>query len=658
MDFFENQRKAKKKTGLLVFFFLLGLLFITTIIELIFGAIFGFSIGLILLVFVGTVLVVGLASLYKTNELKTGGAVIAQMMGGQLVSPSTTHPEERKLMNVIEEMAIASSVPMPEVYVMQNEEGINAFAAGFTVDDAVIGVTAGCVYHLSRDELQGVMAHEFSHILNQDMRLNIKLMAIVFGLIVLAVIGRIVVDIGFSAGRSGGREGGAAALGIGVIGLVIMLAGFLGEFMGNMIKSAVSRQREYLADSSAVQFTRNPEGLSGALKKIGAMSNGSLLKSPRTAEASHMFFGNGLKQSWFSFTSTHPPLIKRIELLDPQFNGDFSGIALRERSDDKSLGIDDVRKGSDHPSVKIPGFGDAFGQAMPPVISGLAAAGQSLRIDSPSDVANSVGSLTREHVDFAAALLKSLPAAITAATRDTFDSCALIFSMLLDQESEEIRDVQKQKIEEVFGEEMVRSTERLYCYIIEIDPRAKLPVSELLVNSLRRLAKDQYNDFIDLLEALVAADDQMDLFEFSLSKLVVRHLEPHFVPRKKPVTQLYSLKKVVSECETLLSGLAHAAGDDEVLVQEAYVSGRAALQGEVEIGDKPIGSFDLDLLDQSLTTLATCAPPQKRKLIEAAAATVGADGFLQLHEAELLRAISDSLGCPMPSLAVSMEAAA
>ncbi|MDP6893123.1 MAG: M48 family metallopeptidase, partial [Verrucomicrobiota bacterium] len=395
MDFFENQRKAKKKTGLLVFFFLLGLLFITTIIELIFGAIFGFSIGLILLVFVGTVLVVGLASLYKTNELKTGGAVIAQMMGGQLVSPSTTHPEERKLMNVIEEMAIASSVPMPEVYVMQNEEGINAFAAGFTVDDAVIGVTAGCVYHLSRDELQGVMAHEFSHILNQDMRLNIKLMAIVFGLIVLAVIGRIVVDIGFSAGRSGGREGGAAALGIGVIGLVIMLAGFLGEFMGNMIKSAVSRQREYLADSSAVQFTRNPEGLSGALKKIGAMSNGSLLKSPRTAEASHMFFGNGLKQSWFSFTSTHPPLIKRIELLDPQFNGDFSDVALREMEVNKNLEVNDVRKGSDHSSIKIPGVGDAFGQAMPPVISGLAAAGQSIRIDSPSDVANSVGSLTR-----------------------------------------------------------------------------------------------------------------------------------------------------------------------------------------------------------------------------------------------------------------------
>ena len=655
MDFFESQRKAKKKTGLLVFFFLLGLLFITAIIELIIGAIFGFSIGLVLLVFAGTVSVVGLASLYKSNELKTGGAVIAQMMGGQLVSPSTTHPEERKLMNVIEEMSIASSVPMPEVYIMPNEEGINAFAAGFTVDDAVIGVTAGCVYHLSRDELQGVMAHEFSHILNQDMRLNIKLMAIVFGLIVLAVIGRIVVDIGFSAGRSGSREGGGAALGLGVIGLVIMLAGFLGEFMGNMIKSAVSRQREYLADSSAVQFTRNPEGLSGALKKIGALSGGSLLKSPRTAEASHMFFGNGLKQSWFSFTSTHPPLIKRIELLDPQFNGDFSDIKLRDSGYDKNLKIDDEKDASDPAAIKIPGIGDAFGQAMPPIISGLASAGQSIRIDSPSDVANSVGSLTREHVDFASALMNSLPSAITDATRDTFDSCALIFSMLLDQEFEEIRDVQKQKIEEAFGEQMVLSTERLYYYIIEIDPRVKLPLADLLVNSLRRLAKDQYNDFIDLLESLVAADDQMDLFEFSLSKLVVRHLEPHFVPRKKTLTQLYSLKKVVLECETLLSGLAHAAGDDENLIQEAYISGRAALKDEVEIGDKPIDSFDLEQLDQSLTTLATCAPPQKRKLIEAAAATVAADGFLQLNEAELLRAIADSLGCPMPSLEVSLE---
>ncbi|GIT05140.1 MAG: hypothetical protein CM1200mP29_05510 [Verrucomicrobiota bacterium] len=241
---------------------------------------------LALWVVLGTFVIICLASLFRKSQLSGGGSSIASMMGGRLVNMATTDPDEQKLMNVVEEMAIASSVPMPEVYVMDGEKGINAFAAGSTVDDAVIGVTDGCMRRLQRDELQGVIAHEFSHILNQDMRLNFHLVAVVFGLLVLALLGRLMMEIGFnSSGRRSSKEGGGAGVLIGISGAAIRASGYLGVFMGNLIKSAVSRQREYLADSSAVQFTRNPEGLSGALKKIGALSSASRLVSPHADEA-------------------------------------------------------------------------------------------------------------------------------------------------------------------------------------------------------------------------------------------------------------------------------------------------------------------------------------------------------------------------------------
>ena len=439
MDFFERQRQAKKKTGVMVFLFCVAVLLISLLNFLIIAAVipfmgedrkregFDFSTlqdpSLAALVVLGTFVVIFLAGLYRKSQLSGGGSSIASMMGGRLVNMASTDPDEQKLMNVVEEMAIASSVPMPEVYVMDGEKGINAFAAGYTVDDAVIGVTDGCMRRLQRDELQGVIAHEFSHILNQDMRLNFRLIAVVFGLLVLAQLGRLMMRIGFnSSGRRSSRsrnEGGGAAL-IGIAGLGIMASGGLGILMGNLIKSAVSRQREYLADSSAVQFTRNPEGLSGALKKIGALSSGSRLVSPHADEASHMFFGNGMRESWFSITSTHPPLLERIQLLEPSFDGDFSEVKFDERRSPAAKAK--ASKQQPLPGITIPGMGDALGQALPPVVMGLAAAGQAqVEVASAGTIADSIGNPTPQHVDFAAALLKSLPDAVREAARDTHD---------------------------------------------------------------------------------------------------------------------------------------------------------------------------------------------------------------------------------------------
>ena len=676
MDFFERQRQAKKKTGVLVFLFCVAVLLISLLNFLIIAAVIPLA-GvernkgeldfstlqdpmLALWVVLGTFVIICLAGLFRKSQLSGGGSSIASMMGGRLVNMASTDPDEQKLMNVVEEMAIASSVPMPEVYVMSGEQGINAFAAGSTVDDAVIGVTDGCMRRLQRDELQGVIAHEFSHILNQDMRLNFRLIAVVFGLLVLAQLGRLMMRIGFhSSGNRSSRsrnEGGGAAL-IGIAGLGIMASGGLGILMGNLIKSAVSRQREYLADSSAVQFTRNPEGLSGALKKIGALSGGSRLITPHADEASHMFFGNGMRESWFSITSTHPPLLERIQLLEPSFDGDFSEVKFDERRSPAAKAK--ASKQQPLPGITIPGMGDALGQALPPVVMGLAAAGQAqVEVASAGTIADSIGNPTPQHVDFAAALLKSLPAAVREAARDTHDACALVFALLLDPKDGSVQKKQLGQVEDLFGEQMAKATLKLSGDVAKLDPRAKLPVANLAIGALRRMAREQFDSFTHLLETLAAADEQIDLFEFSLSKLVIRHLEPHFLKQRKKVAQVYSLKRLGHECSVLISSLACTAGSDAETIQTAYQAGAAHLAAATELNQLPAAECGLQELDQSLVALVGVGPNLKRQLIQAAAAAVSADGYLQIQEAELLRAISDSLDCPMPPLAIALDSVA
>ena len=666
MDFFERQHKAKKKTGVLVFLFGVAVLLISLLNFLIIAAVIpfvdegrNFSLQdpmLAMYVVLGTFVVISLAGLYRKSQLSDGGSSIASMMGGRLVNMASTDPDEQKLMNVVEEMAIASSVPMPEVFVMNEEKAINAFAAGYTVDDAVIGVTDGCMRRLSRDELQGVIAHEFSHILNQDMRLNLRLVAVVFGLFVLSQLGRLMIQIGFnSSGRrssSNRDEGGGGAV-IGIAGLGIMAAGGLGILMGNLIKSAVSRQREYLADSSAVQFTRNPEGLAGALKKIGAMATGSRLLTPHAEEASHMFFGNGMSESWFSFAATHPPLLDRILLLEPSFAGDFSEVKFEERRSPTAKPDSKARRTQS--GIPIPGMGDALGQALPPVIMGLAAAGQ-VQVGSAAAVADSIGNPTQQHIDFAAALLASLPEAVRTAAHDMHDACALVFALLLDPKDGPVQKKQLGQVDKLFGEQMAKATLKLSADVASLDPRAKLPVADLAVGSLRRMAKDQFERFNKLLESLAAADEKIDLFEFSLSKLVIRHLAPHFVKQQKKPARYYSLKKLSHECSVLISSLACTAGSNDETIQTAYAAGSSHLDA-TRLTQLPDVDCGLQELDQALVTLDGVSINLKRKLIEAAAATVSADGYLQIQEAELLRAISDSLGCPMPPLAIALATA-
>ena len=265
-----------------------------------------------------TLAVILIGSVTKTLELHRGGSAVAEMLDGRLINSNSTDLDERKLLNVVEEMAIASGVPVPQVYVMDNEAGINAFSAGFSTSDAAIGVTRGGMKKLSRDELQGVIGHEFSHILNGDMRLNLRLMGLIFGILCLTVVGRVLL-------RTRGRKNP-----LPLLGLALVIIGWVGVFFGRLIQAAVSRQREFLADASAVQFTRNPGGLAGALKKIGGLASGSQLTSAHALEASHLFFANGMRNSLFGIMATHPPLPERIRALDPSFDGKFPVVAVED----------------------------------------------------------------------------------------------------------------------------------------------------------------------------------------------------------------------------------------------------------------------------------------------------------------------------------------
>ena len=304
MDFFDLQDAARRRTNILVVYYVLAVFAIAISVYLVIVAMFnrdpfGFywDLGLFLTVVLSTLAVVGVGTLIRGLQLKQGGQVVAEMLGGSLADSLSKDISVKRLVNVVEEMALASGTPVPPVYILEDETGINAFAAGFSTGDAVIGVTRGCLDNLNREQLQGVIAHEFSHIINGDMRLNIRLMSVLAGILSIATIGYVLLrTAAFSSHRYRRREsrGGREALLFIMLGIALIVVGYVGVFFAKVIKSAVSRQREYLADASAVQFTRNPQGLAGALKVIGGLASGSKMVSEHAEEASHLFFASGV----------------------------------------------------------------------------------------------------------------------------------------------------------------------------------------------------------------------------------------------------------------------------------------------------------------------------------------------------------------------------
>lgn len=360
-DFFERQEKARRATRRLVFWFAFGLagtaaaVYFLVIFALKASGCYDASSASLwdpktaACVFAGTLMVVGGASLVKSREFgSSAGADVARQLGGREVSPSAARPDERRLLNVVQEMSLASGVPVPRIFILENEQSINAFAAGTRTDRAAVAVSRGALDKLSRDELQAVIGHEFSHILNGDMRLNIRLVGWIFGLIVISLLGQILLRAGAFSPRTRSRDGKNAAALVLLIGVGLLAIGFISQIFAQIIQAAISRHRERLADASATQFTRNPKALANALSRIGGDAAGSRISSPRAGEFAHLFFASGVN----ALFATHPPLEERIRALDPSWDGEFlPPLSAPERAENAEANLSGLRNVSETNSV-------------------------------------------------------------------------------------------------------------------------------------------------------------------------------------------------------------------------------------------------------------------------------------------------------------------
>ena len=653
MDFFEHQDKAKASTRkfLILYAITVGLICIAVgllVAGIVWGnvssdlpsgrmvpmntVIIGGVIGML-----ATALLIGLSTVYRVSELRGGGMAVAHALGGTMINPSTQDPDERRVLNVVEEMAIASGVPVPPVFMMSKENGINAFAAGYTPGDAVIGVTKGCVQGLTRDELQGVMAHEFSHILNGDMRLNIRMMGFLSGITILSLIGvTIVRTMPYTSNRRSNNNGGMALI---IAGFVLMILGWVGTMCAQLLQASVSRQREFLADASAVQFTRNPDGIANALRRIGGGTKHAKIKHPRAQETGHMFFGNsaGSISMASSPLATHPPLKERITRINPQWDGTML-VPLLGQAAPKS-------KKRPTPRERINAMGIPGTQGIPG-IPGTESVGAILPLLALS------GMMTPAHIDHAQKLIVEIPEPLRQAAHDPFSGRAVVYALLLDRKDDAIRQQQLKSIAGSGDSAMARLVETLAPEAIKMGAHLRLPLLDMTLGALAQMSERQHRAFRAQVDVLIKMDKSVELFEWMTMGILTRHLDERFgIAKRKPV-QYYSLGKLDREVSVLLSALAHAGvvdKKDKQAAQKAFELGAQTIHG-IRLDFLPNDQAGLAQVHESLHKLSMCSNKLKRELLKAAALVCGSDQQITTDEAELLRAVADALGVPTPPL--------
>ncbi|WP_126452487.1 M48 family metallopeptidase [Sulfuriflexus mobilis] len=632
MDFFQSQETARRNTVRLVVFFglaVLGLIVITNLlVMLLFGflqtgeegislsviaAQFDWQVFLLIGAFVSLVIFGG--SAYKTMALSGGGTTVAESLGGRLISQSTTDLHERKALNVVEEMAIASGTPVPPVYLLEDEQGINAFAAGFTPGDAVIGLTRGTIAYLSREELQGVIAHEFSHILHGDMRLNIRLIGILHGILLLGLIGYYILRS--VRGRSNKNTGPILGLGLG-----LLVIGYSGTFFGNLIKASVSRQREFLADASAVQFTRNNTGIAGALKKIGGYAPGSALETPEAPTMSHAYFSNGVSSFMQSMFATHPPLDVRIKRIDPHWDGVFVPVTHEVAETESATGQTAAASRA---------------EARKTAVTGVVIASQILE---------HVGQTGPAQLDYAASLLDELPKAIHEMVHEPYGARAVIYCLVMTTQPA-IQARQLQQLEAFADTGIFELVSQWLATVKALDIKFRLPLIDMALPSLRQLSAAQYQLFKKNLLLLMQADRRIDLFEWSLQKILFHHLDAEFGRPGKRVAKFGSLKAVKEDIDMLMSMLVYACVQDKTQVKAALASAEEELQaGKLVL--LPRQQINIDNLGAAVDQLALLKPLIKPRLLKACLAVITQDQNYSPNEMELMRAIADVLDCPLP----------
>ncbi|NKC01591.1 MAG: M48 family metalloprotease [Pseudomonadales bacterium] len=624
MNFFEAQDNARRKTwqlGLMFGAAVVTLVVLTNVLVAVFFGWTGTQAGLTFeetltnipidswfWISGGVLGIVALASLYKYIAIQGGGRAIAESLGGNLIPSNTRDPKHRQLLNVVEEMAIASGIAVPPVYLIP-ESSINAFAAGFTPEDAIVGFNQGTLDHLTRAELQGVVAHEFSHILNGDTSINLRLIAILHGILFIGMIG-------YGLLRAGGysRKNGMPILALGV-GLLAI--GYGGTFFGNMIKAGVSRQREYLADASAVQFTRDPSGIADALKKIGGLSDGSIMTNQNAEQSSHMFFGSVAKK-FSGLFSTHPPLDQRIRAIEPNWRGDFQQV------------------GDAQPFAASTNDGpfSQFSQSSP-----------ALSASSPEEVVDHIGRPNETNLAIAHQLIADNDAGLNDAAHDPFEARALVYCMLLDHD-ETIASKQLAYLDANAEPGVPEHVRRLVKATQATDAIHQLTLLGLSVPALKTLSKPQYSRFTQNAAKLITADGHVDVFEWVVHRLLIKDLHAHFVGPTRTHGRIGKITKVAKDASKLLSILASHSQDELEDQLAAYNAGAKALGIKAPFSKQEF--FDYERMNAALGHLRELKPLLKPQLIKACASTVMHDGKLNVAEFALMQGIAATLDCPLP----------
>ena len=667
--FFENQHLARRNTKVLVLLYLLAVAGVIAAVDLVLAGVYatnfvhvppGRSLTLAAAtkaipasIYVwgalGTAMVIFAVSGWNMLQLASGGKAVAEMCNARRISPETRDPLERRLLNVVEEMAIASGVRVPAVYVMDEEQGINAFAAGYDVSDSVVTVTRGTLQTLTRDELQGVIGHEFSHILNGDMRLNIRMVGVLAGIVFVGSVG----DFLMRSQRN--VRDSRATVPIFASGLALLVIGYVGLFFARLIKAAVSRQREFLADASSVQFTRNPDGIAGALDQIGVAANGALIQNRHAENISHMFFGQGIRVTLSGLFDTHPPLEERIERANPRFDR-ASYRQARAKADAEAASEPKEKKGVSPKDAAAAILGAGAAGSVAGLVGRRGADLGAQWGRSAGESAKIVGSLDGGKVDYAARLLGSLPGDLRERLRNPEGARAAVIALLL-APKDDVMAVQLDAMKAAGLAVLADQVRAVAPLTARLGAAFHLPVIDLALPAIKSSSDASKKELLTGLEAIINADRRVSLHEFVVLTLVRHQLAPTRKPGAVGSKRLADLR---GEAMVVLSLVAHAGirrdptgarGDD--------------LQAAIRAGTKEMGlpeasaaaEMTLETAGAALEALKALAPMQKAILVKGLFAAASADGAIRIAESELMRLVGAVLDCPLPPLLEAVDPA-
>ena len=588
--------------------------------------------------------VIGISMGFKWLSLRDGGRVVAESLGGRVLVANTNDMIERRLLNVVEEIALASGVPVPPVYLMDNEQGINAFAAGLSLEDAVIGVTRGTAENLNREELQGVIAHEFSHILNGDMRLNMQLLATLHGILMIGETGRTIMrhssrrSHSYSSSRKGSNGGFV------LLGLSLWLIGLIGQFFGALIKSAVSRQREFLADASAVQFTRNPEGIGGALKKIGGYHRHSSVHHNKAHEVGHLFFSSAYS-SLMSLFATHPPLENRISRVLPSWDGNYLQIEKQSgRSEERYASFAGAATRDAHISDSERS-------------SSVLAKKDSTRNHNGEMITFTLegsGSVPNENVSVKAkTAVDVLFSRAKVLAHEPLGAVSLVLSLLMDDDKK-IQFKQMSGLEQADSRwaPLAKETKILLDDLNSHDSHSNqhdLQLLELAIPTLKQLSLKQYQKLRETLSMKVNADGRVELFEWVLYQLVRQYCDRHFALTKAQKAKYKTVKQIAEIYEVVLSRVVHYGGGSDEQKAKAFNKACNAA-GTYTIKLLPIESCSQAKFTRAVHALGLAYPLLKPRLIKGLINAAQSDAHINDHERQVIRGVATVMDCPLIGL--------